>query len=50
MTAQQEDWVKQVKQFELSSQMTLAETQADFENKLKAKSIEIARVCPDIIS
>jgi hypothetical protein len=44
MGTRQEEWIKQVKHFEVKSQKILADTQVEFENKLKAKAVEIGRV------
>lgn len=44
MAIRQEEWIKQVQEFEKSSQSILAGTQNEYENKLKAKATEITRV------
>ena len=41
----QENWLKQITQFEENTQKSLVATQEEYESKLRAKSSEINRVC-----
>ncbi len=43
-TFKQDEWIKQSKNMEINTESLLSETQSEYENKLRIKSIEIARV------
>jgi hypothetical protein len=50
MGTRQEEWIKQVKNFEIKSQKIMSDTQIEFENKLKGKAVDIGRVFCSLVN